>query len=211
MKNPFMPRIASLAEGCILQRKLTLVTVDDVLPVIWKESMGIEWFNPSCGCDPLFKANMAALNHATGISQSDWLRAIQVKTGPNRGAIPKFRFEPSYWQWAQVTAPRAKMFGASAAMLACSWGVGQKMARWYLANEPEHAWFAQLELFNSDVRLQVDAVAKDMEYLLRISAGYRPLAFSRYNAGPTHKTVTEYGKQVNDERESLMRIRKAMA
>jgi hypothetical protein len=211
MKHPYMPRVASLAEGCIQQRNLKLVTVDDVLSVVTLETHGQEWFNPNCNCDALYKANMQALRNGTGITEQQWLEAIRVKSGPNKGLVPKFRWEAGYMEWARQAAPRAKLYGASAAILACSFGLGQKMARWLLSNHPPEKWAQIISEFNADPRLQVDTCAKDLEYLLHLSEGYRPIAYTRYNAGPTAKTVSQYGKLAYDNFTKFQNLRRALS
>jgi hypothetical protein len=175
------------------------VTAADVLAVIQKESSGIAVFD---GTEPLFVANLRAAARITGLSKEAILNTVRVN-----GVICKFRCEPGYWAWA------SKLKGSWTAeerfLLSCSFGLGQKMARWLVSSGIEGAqWIAFIRKFNADLNLQIQYVCGDLDALLVGSGGNRLVAFTRYNQGTrdanhdgkADEIISDYGKIVNGYR-----------
>lgn len=176
------------------------VTSADVMAVIQKETGGVPYFE---GKEPLFRANLMSASHITGLTEKQILDVVTFKSGSLAGKYYKFRCEPAYWQWAHML--KGSWTPQERFLLSCSFGYGQKMARWYVANLNGADWIPKIHQFNVDLNMQVQYVCGDLDALLVQSKGNRLLAYTRYNEGTrydraTHKPlehVSDYGRTVN--------------
>lgn len=167
-------------EEILGQRPRKHVRVSDTLACIDKESGGVPIFR---GTEILFKQNLRAAEKITGLTTEQIRSAMIIQDGPYKGFIAKFRCEPGYWQWAQRYA---KVFKPEELLLlSCSFGLGQKMSRWLLTGMPVHEYLPFIRKFMGSVSLQIVYCIGDLDSLLVQSGGNRPLAFTRYNAGPS--------------------------
>lgn len=168
-------------EEILKQRQRKHVRVADVLACVDKESGGVPVFHER---DVLFKQNLIAASRITGLTEAQIRQAMTITDGPYKGMVSKFRCEPGYWQWAQrykAAIPKAE----DRLLLACSFGVGQKMSRWLVTGVPIHDWIPAIRKFMGSLSLQIAYCAGDLDNLLAHANGDRPLAFTRYNAGPS--------------------------
>lgn len=186
------------------------VTSADVLAVIQKESGGVPYFT---GAEPLFKANLAAAERITGMSQVSILQAVTyLQAGPLQGKFYKFRCEPGYYDWAKSL--RGSWTPQDRFLLSCSFGLGQKMARWLVGQGIEPLkWIEFIHKFAFDQNLQVQYVCGDLDGLLIQSGGDRLLAFTRYNQGTRDRNkdgkpdpiISDYGRVVDGYRKEFSR------
>lgn len=167
-------------EEILAQRPRKKVRVADVLACIDKESGGVPIFNAK---DALLRQNILAAQRITGLTPAQIRQAMTIQDGPYKGMISKFRCEPGYWAWAQkyakVLKPEERL------LLSCSFGVGQKMSRWLITGIAVHDFLPIIRKFMGSLSLQVAYCAGDLDNLLENAKGDRPLAFTRYNAGPS--------------------------
>lgn len=169
-------------EEVLKQRPRKHVRVSDVLACVDKESGGVPIFNAS---DVLLKQNLIAASRITGLTEAQIRQAMTITDGPYKGMLSKFRCEPGYWKWAKQYAPTFKKNPEDLILLACSFGVGQKMSRWLVTGTPVHEWVPLIRKFMGSLSLQIVYCAGDLDNLLTHANGDRPLAFTRYNAGPS--------------------------
>lgn len=167
------------------------VRVSDILAVIERESHGAPIFHTE---DKLYHANVKAASQITGLSRAEIVRAATIEHGALKGMVAKFRCEPGYWKWSntlQALSPGERF------LLACSFGLGQKMARWLVVKTPKPEWISFVKNFMGSISLQVLYVAGDLDALLAGTNGDRALAFARYNGGPAmtkqSRPYREYG------------------
>ena len=156
------------------------VTAADVLACVSKESGGVPIFHAN---DKLLAANLRAAEKITGISQDQIKQTMIIQSGPYQGEIAKFRAEPGYWKWAQNYKSAFK--NTDLLLLSCSFGLGQKMTRWYVAGVPVGEWIPNIKGFMGNVPLQLLYCAGDLDALMVQTKGDKALAFTRYNAGPS--------------------------
>lgn len=168
-------------EEVLKQRPRKQVRVADVLACIDKESGGVPVFHER---DVLLKQNLIAASRITGLTEAQIRKAMTITDGPYKGMISKFRCEPGYWSWAQKYQAAIKN-PEDRILLACSFGVGQKMSRWLVTGMPIHEWLPFIRKFMGSLSLQITYCAGDLDNLLAHANGDRPLAFTRYNAGPS--------------------------
>ena len=161
------------------KRNRKYVTAADVLACVSKESGGVPIFHAN---DKLLAANLRAAEKITGISQDQIKQTMIIQSGPYQGEIAKFRAEPGYWKWAQNYKSAFK--NTDLLLLSCSFGLGQKMTRWYVAGVPVGEWIPNIKGFMGNVPLQLLYCAGDLDALMVQSKGDKALAFTRYNAGP---------------------------
>lgn len=167
-------------EEILATRQRKHVRVSDTLACIDKESGGAPIFR---GTEILFKQNLRAAEKITGLSIDQIRAAMTIQDGPYKGMISKFRCEPGYWQWAQKYS---KVFKPEELLLlSCSFGLGQKMSRWLITGMPVHEYLPFIRKFMGSISLQIQYCAGDLDSLLVGTKGDRPLAFTRYNAGPS--------------------------
>lgn len=188
----------ALADG---RRKF--VSVADVLAVIDRESEGVPIFRKT---DHLFQDNLAAAAKITGVPAAKLANAAIIQGGPYKGSIAKFRCEPGYWDWAKSLTNR-DWLPEERFILSCSFGLGQKMARWLLTGVAPGDWMSIIRQFMGSDRLQIMYVAGDLERLLADSHGDKALAFTRYNAGSkanqSWKAYQDYGLVVAKRAEEI--------
>lgn len=171
-------QIKEQIEEAIAKRKRAYVTAADVAAVVCKESHAVPYFSTT---DPLYKANLRAASAITGLTQVALKSALIIASGPYKGKIAKFRCEPGYWSWAK----KQKFTPIDQFLLSCSFGVGQKMTRYYVYGTPQSKWISSIRKLMAQVELQLLYVAGDLDKLLVGTKGNRALAFTRYNAGPS--------------------------
>lgn len=187
--------LKSKVEEILKSRTRKHVRVSDALAVIDKESGGALIFR---GTELLYRQNLAAAERITGLTKEQILKAVTIQDGPYKGMISKFRCEPGYWAWAKRYAKALKpeeMF-----LLSCSFGVGQKMSRWLVTGIAVHDWIPVIRKFMGSLSLQIAYCVGDLDNLLAGANGDRPLAFTRYNAGPSatvkNPAYKPYGEHV---------------
>ena len=166
------------------------VTWQDVEAVIQQETSGVPIFNPN---ETLYKLNLLSAENLADLPPAVIKQSVTIIQGPLEGKICKFRMEPGYWRWADSQTGLDIQLRV---LLACSLGVGQKMARWLITNVPKYQWGNVIRHFMADVPTQLLYVAGDLDNLLLQSEGDRLLAYTRYNAGAGAKTVSKYGRDV---------------
>lgn len=148
----------------------------DVIAVCLQESTGDPVFHPS---DPLYRDNINAAIKETTLPEALLLDALLIKSGPYKGQISKFRFEPSYWLWTksqQLPSPTLRF------LCSCSFGVGQQMMRWVLPPKKTD-WLPFIENFKGDVDVQVTYVMLKLRSLLIQTDGSLYKAYKAYNSG----------------------------
>lgn len=184
MNTALVERVRAVLEGN--PRKHVLLS--DIVAVIEKESSGVAVFNKT---DDLFRDNLRAAIRITGLPEELILKAVTIQSGPLKGSIAKFRCEPGYWRWANglTNRPWTK---EERFLLSCSFGLGQKMARWLVTGVAPGDWMSIIRQFMGSEKLQINYCAGDLEQLLNRYGGDRPIAFTCYNAG--HDRAKEYWK-----------------
>lgn len=182
--------VASIAYQLLSLKPLTPVTLADLLAVMQSETGRDGWFCAWCGP---FKANLKVVTDNYKITEADWTATIRGIDGQAKGLIPKFRLEPSYMGWAKQAHDGIVFSPIQQAQLSCSWGLGQQMARWYLASYDSREWMPRLVQFRESPELQIRQLISALEVLLTHAHGNRELAYTRYNAGPNTALISKYG------------------
>lgn len=206
------PVLINRVHSVVASKPRKAVTSADVLAVIQKESGGVSHFT---GTEPLFKANLRAAQQITGLSEIQILQVVTFPDGPLQGKFYKFRCEPGYWEWASKL--RNSWTPQERFLLSCSFGLGQKMARWLVGGGIEPLqWIPFIHKFARDQNLQIQYCAGDLDALLwqaRNDKDQRFLAFTRYNQGTRDKNkdgkpdliVSDYGRIVEGYRKDFVR------
>lgn len=198
------PKLIEAARKALAAKPRRHVKIEDVLAVIKKESGFSPIFNPN---DLLYKQNLRAAQRITGLPATEIIAAVRIPSGEFKGELAKFRCEPGYWEWAKkFTRPARDEF-----LLSCSFGLGQKMARWLVANTPEATWMQTVVKFMGDVPTQLLYICGDLDALMIAAGGNKPVAFTRYNEGtrfdPVTKKpvprITEYGRVTDKYRTEI--------
>lgn len=192
---PVQP-LLSTALASVAYRELSLkprspVTLADILSISQSETGRDPWFCSWCGP---FTSNLKVVIDNYRITEADWTATIRGIDGEARGLLPKFRLEPSYMAWAKQPHNGIVFSPIQQAQLACSWGVGQQMARWLLYPYDSREWIPRLVEFRQSVNLQVRQLISVFEPLLIHAHGNRELAYTRYNAGPNTALISKYGQ-----------------
>ncbi|MBY0548735.1 MAG: hypothetical protein K2W95_15805 [Candidatus Obscuribacterales bacterium] len=196
------PHIIELAQHVHAAKSRRFVTVADILGCVQKESGFCSYFNES---DKLFKDNKAAAARIAKIEPAKIVEYCVIPNGPLEDKIGKFRCEPGYWTWSSNLKPAGRFGEQERFLLSCSFGLGQKMMRWLVANTPTLTWFSLIQKFMGDEEMQLLYCAGDLDSLMVGAGGNKPVAFTRYNEGfvldkVTRKPlprVTAYGKTVS--------------
>jgi hypothetical protein len=149
-----------------------------------------------CKCDQLYKDNMKALTEHTKVTEAEWLQYITLKAPSLMVGIPKFRFEPSWWATVKLKFNHANYTLIETVFLSCSWGYAQKSGLYYTYVLTTQDRIGALKTFTADRMQQLRVLMKDLQVLLVGANGDWHLALTRYNAGPSHEGVTEYGSSV---------------
>lgn len=158
-----------------------------------KESHGRKYFSKE---DTQYRQNLNALKSGLHVTEESWLKLIVDAEGPAKGLIPKFRYEPSWQKEAQEIVRNLKMPAVWNLLLPVSYGYFQKSLLYHLKPKDHARWGEQMRLFFHSSNEQIKVCANDMHYLIRGAHGDLKLALSRYNAGPSIKSPTDYGKIV---------------
>ena len=151
--------LASIIEEVEAKGNLFGVPPEAVLAVLVKESYGTQWF---CKCDAQYKDNMRVAKAFTDRKESEILDAIIVRKGPNKGAIPKFRFEPSWSAKASALAKRTSNPYLWRLRLNMSYGLGQKGMVWHLAAKPIQEWESAFWTYVESPDEQIRVCANDL-------------------------------------------------
>jgi len=187
--------LTALVEEVHKQRPRKYVSVADVLACIEHESHGVSTFNSH---DQQFRDNLAAARKITGLSDAQIVAAVTINQGPLIGKLSKFRCEPGYYTWAKGFG--AKFTPEEKLLLSCSFGLGQKMARWLLTGLQQKEYMPTIRQFMSSQKTQIMYCIGDLDQLMVGTKGDKTLAFARYNAGPGAQvggaTYKGYGTQV---------------
>lgn len=185
--------LAGLIEEVEAKGELFGVPPEAVLAVIVKESYGSQWF---CKCDAQYRDNMRTAKAFTEKTEAQILDAITVRRGPNKGNIPKFRYEPSWSAKATALSRRTNNAALWKLRLNCSYGLGQKGMVWHLAAKPIEEWEVAFWLFVESPHEQIKVCAHDLSILRKQSPGDWHTVFTRYNAGPGKRGITTYSEKV---------------
>jgi len=147
-----------------------------VIAVCIQESKGVPTFNEK---DELYALNLDAAAKGTKLPPSLLRDAMKIKQGPLTGAVAKFRFEPSYWEWSGkhgLSSPTERF------LCSCSIGIGQQMMRWVLPAD-EKEWLPFIENFKGNVDTQLSFCIKEMHRLMVATKGDLFRAYKGYNSG----------------------------
>lgn len=177
------------------------VSSADVLATIQKESGGVPFFT---GHEDLYRQNLISAARITGLDKELIIKTVSYPASSRfTGSLYKFRCEPAYWSWAQKL--KGSWTGEQRFLLSCSFGLGQKMARWLLNGVPGARWMPFLELFNDNLDLQIQYCAGDLDQLIAGAKDQnRLVAYTRYNegfaidrkTGKPQERITDYGRLV---------------
>jgi hypothetical protein len=152
------------------------IAAADVIAVCLQESGGQATFSPQ---ESLYRDNMAAAVSWTTLPEELLLDALLIKQGPWSGQIAKFRFEPSYWQWAgqqKLPSPTDRF------LCSCSFGVGQQMMKWVLPQRVQD-WPVFIDNFKSTLDIQLTYLMINLRTLLINNGGSLNKAYRAYNSG----------------------------
>lgn len=185
--------VAKMIEEVEAKGKLYGVPPEAVLAVIVKESYGSMWF---CACDAQYKDNMRTVKAFTGLKESEYLDLIKIRKGPNKGAIPKFRLEPSWSKAAENECRKLADRKGWKFRLMSSFGLAQKGMVWHLAAKNMNEWESAFWAFVEDPYLQIEVCAHDLATLWKKTPGDWHTVFSRYNGGGKMKGITDYSEKV---------------
>lgn len=138
---------------------------------------------------------MKRLTSLTGIGQSDFLLWVMQREGLVKSAVPKFRFEPTWYEQLKQKSEFDALEPAQKATLACSWGIAQQ-AGLYLS--PDDHPLDQLTYCKHFMYSEEMQLARLVHNLGQIEA-YQPdagaLRFTRYNAGLHTHRINDYGSR----------------
>lgn len=175
------------------ENKLFSVPLELIAAVCLRETEGYRWFNRT---DKQYRQNMREWSVAMGKTEEQLLSLIKIPVGPNKGLIPKFRYEPSWRLAAKKMSDTNKETKLLDFVMPVSFGFGQKAMWIYLAGYTPDQWIRLYYAFLNDPYVQLIQVAKDLNELIHETNGNVPLALTRYN-GPRKAThISQYGKAV---------------
>lgn len=196
---PYPRLVNQIGKACAAMR-VDGIDRFDVAAVCIKESMGNPFF---CPCDTLFKVNLNALALGSTVNGAAFTDFIRIKSGGNKGSIPKFRFEASWFKLVEYDAALRHLSRMQKALYSCSIGVGQKSILYLMEGHKAPYDASYLDQFLCDPDMQVRQVMADLAQCLRSAGGKRALAFTKYNAGCGCHHVTPYGEQVEAVADNL--------
>jgi hypothetical protein len=171
----------------------SIMDIYDVAAVCFKESAGNGFFSPM---DVLYRVNLLAVSAGAHVLPNQFEYFIQVHDGPNKGRIPKFRFERSWYEQIQISSLYKHLTKLDQALWACSIGIAQKSILYLMASGRTSQSESVVQNFCSDEAVQIRQCYADLEALAVRAHGNKALAFSQYNAGASSMRVTDYGAQV---------------
>lgn len=203
-KMPY-PSTYMLILECLQALHCDTVPPEMVLALIVRESHCNPWF---CKCDLLFKQNIQAVHAITGLRTDIYLQRVTVKVENLPPQIAKFRLEPTWWHQIKGDTRYGELSDWDKALLASSFGLGQKWALALVDKMPKENWLPYLHAFMASPTMQINHIVKDLEALHRQSAGSWELALTRYNAGIRAKHISEYGAQVARMAHSFQEVKK---
>lgn len=182
------------------------LTPYNLMAISIQESMGNPFF---CACDMLFQTNIKKVTEWTDIPKAEFLEAVTVQGGINRRKIAKFRMEPI---WLALWFNKLQNEGLSrinSAVLCCSFGMTQKSAYYLTEKMDLSERVAYLRVFMGSPDMQLKALIHDLFYLVKESEHNMPLAYTRYNAGPSAAHVSDYGRKVDALSAQMMKLYQA--
>jgi hypothetical protein len=176
------------------------VTPEDALAVCQVESQCDPIFRMG---DPLFAANLDMVLKTTNLPRQMLGEAILIRKGPLIGQMAKFRFEPTYWTWAQKQKLNSVQLML---MMSCSFGLAQQMTRWIVGENRVEEWTSIVENFKADTGLQLRWLIGNLDKLLANNDNNLVLAYAAYNCGNPHtedKTVLLRAENVSRIRDGI--------
>lgn len=174
--------------------------VADALAIGLRESALNEYFFQG---DSLLSANLAAMTKGSTVPGHAFLTEIGFRHGTGKLVYPKFRFEPSWWNDVTRLYSSQSTPLVYKAILACSWGVGQCMALHLVRGQTAEDAVQTLKAFQRDNVMQFRVMLQQLDQLIGMTPGNRPLAYTRYNAGSSFKHVSRYGDAVLAQRQGF--------
>src|ERR1700722_16078966 len=153
------------------------VTPEDAVAVCHQESNLNPIFSHD---DPLFIQNIGAAYNESKLPRQMIWEAILIKKGPYSGQMSKFRFEPSYWDWAIKQRCNSLQLMLQ---MACSFGIAQQMMRWAVTPGKPEEWTAYVENFKADTGLQLKFLIAQLDKFLAGNEGDLFKAYKQYNSG----------------------------
>jgi hypothetical protein len=180
---PVGSNIQQLYDQCQLLIKDTdyqYVTACDALAVCEQESVCSPIFEYE---DPLFVVNIGAAYEGTKLPKQMIWEAVLIKKGPYSGKIAKFRYEPSYWDWAITQKCNSLQLMLQ---MSCSFGIAQQMMRWVTTPGKPDEWIAFIENFKADTQMQLRYLLEILDKLLKENDNNLAKAYCGYNSGNSH-------------------------
>ena len=142
------------------------------------------------------QANGVRLATMTGLDKDHFLYLVQIKEAINKGLVPKFRFESSWYDCLKRDTGYSHYSEYQQAAFACSWGLGQKSGYYLTRLSPSADKWPLLRHFMLDETMQIWQIAADLSEIEQQDPGKAGLRFTRYNAGPAAKEINSYGLRV---------------
>jgi hypothetical protein len=201
MKLPFeKPKVVPfqalyhLCVNAIASTRNSAATAYDLLAICVYETQGNAYFEPY---SELMAANFKAMTEVVPIEHYDFISYNRVASGPYAGAIPKWRFEPSWYREYGLKLSYVFHSNVAVASMCCSWGIAQQGAPFMLGTPALPQLAGYLKQFQSDPTMQLRVLSYELGNLMSTAGGDKALAFSRYNAGGGDDKVTTYGERVH--------------
>jgi hypothetical protein len=184
------PMLITLCRKEVVLDDRPVCDIYDVAAICIMESAGKPFWSDG---DMLLKANVLSLQTTAKVTAKEFIEYVRVKEGPNKGQIPKFRFEASWFRLVQTDNRFASFSPVQKALWSCSIGIGQQSIYYLMHNNEKTAEDPYLLLFMRDPGMQVRHVFAYISSATRHADGEKALAFTRYNSGLSAKHVSGYG------------------
>ena len=172
---------------------LAPVPLEMIYAVGVQESHGNRFF---VGNEEQYFDNMHVFTGWTKLPLGDCKKLVTVNSGVDKGKMAKFRYEPSWKSFVDKEIGVDIKKKNWRQILHLSIGYFQKGQIFHLGAKPVEQWESAYEKFKSDPYEQIRVCANDLHILMQKSHGDALLALSRYNAGASIGTPTNYGKEV---------------
>jgi hypothetical protein len=137
--------------------------------------------------------NLAAMYDITKIPVDRFRGMIMVKTANNRGYVPKFRTEPTWWHQLSNNKDFQSLDAYTLAVIASSWGIAQKGGLYLNQGIPALLQYQKLAEFMYNEPEQLRVLVDDVHHLIGLDPDAVPLMYTRYNGGASQNKVSKYG------------------
>jgi hypothetical protein len=168
------------------------VQPSEVMAIAYLETLAIPWY---CTCSKSDAQELAKLPLGSDFLRQNFLSYIRVRTGPNKGKIPRFRFNSYLFELVSADESCSALTQVERIILSCMWGMFMKPGITAAFSEADDKRLAYLERFWSSQSMQIDLAIRDLDELIAGESGSFRWAAARYRRERLFDDENGYGEK----------------